>query len=199
MSDVTIDQFLHDLGSRSPAPGGGAVAGMAAALATATGLMVTAWSRGGSDLAEYEGELEKLSDHLQEQLQVAQRLTDEDARAYSHLSTMMKIPSSKRDPHAWGDAVKQAIDVPMNVVKLSERVLSRLQWMVGKSNRHLASDLGVAAVMAEAAARCAAWNVRANLPLLQDQAHAATIETELAATIEGVRQGAAAVEASCSS
>ena len=66
-------------------------------------------------------------------------------------------------------------------------ILDLLQRLLGASNPNLGSDLAVAAVLAEAGCRAAAWNVRANLPLLRDPQGALRIGSEADALIDRAR------------
>ena len=71
--------------------------------------------------------------------------------------------------------MRAAIDVPQRALTACMDMLGLLERLCGRTNRMLASDLAIATVLAEAAARAAAWNVRINLPSLTDQKAAGEI------------------------
>ncbi|MCA9295269.1 MAG: cyclodeaminase/cyclohydrolase family protein, partial [Phycisphaerales bacterium] len=71
--------------------------------------------------------------------------------------------------------------------------------LVDRTNPMLASDLAIAAVLVESAARSAAWNIRINLPLLRDKGVAKQTRTETARTSNAIRALTESVESRCAS
>jgi formiminotetrahydrofolate cyclodeaminase len=67
----------------------------------------------------------------------------------------------------------------MECVIACTRVAAAAESLAGRSNVHAASDVLVAALLAEAAARGAAENVRINLPATDDEQYADTINRKL--------------------
>ena len=65
------------------------------------------------------------------------------------------------------------------------QVLDLARAVAESGNPRLASDAGVAALLAEAALRASAINVRVNLVALQDEAFVARTEAELNRLLEG--------------
>lgn len=197
MHDLTIGQFLSELGSRSPSPGGGAVAAIVAALAVETGRMVIAWSQGREELSEHADALDDLFDHLQEESTALTLAADDDAIAYGHLSALMKVPKEDRDPQEWEEAVERAVEVPVDLIQACGAFLNQLQGLIGRSNPMLASDLAVAAILAEAAGQSAAWSVYANLPLFEDPEREAEMRTDLGKILDGMATTARDILESC--
>ena len=193
--EVTLAAFIEALGARSPTPGGGAVASLVSALGAALGEMVVAYSAGKKKLAEHDADhraaLEELNMLARESLDLA----DRDARAYAALNALWKL--DRDDPkrrEAWPGAVKAAIAAPREVMEVALRTIERLQALCGRTNRMLDSDLAIAAVLAETAARTAAWNVRINLPLLDDRSERASFEAHLAESLTRARDAAQEIE-----
>jgi formiminotetrahydrofolate cyclodeaminase len=58
--------------------------------------------------------------------------------------------------------VERAVEVPRAVLLQSIELLKDFERLAPITNKFLRSDLGIAAVLAEATARSAAWNVRIN-------------------------------------
>ncbi|MCZ6851700.1 MAG: cyclodeaminase/cyclohydrolase family protein [Planctomycetota bacterium] len=181
MDERTVGQLLEMVAAKTSAPGGGAVAALTTALAAALGQMVGHFSAGRSDTAEHK-ELHQEALRTFEQLRKASiDLADADAEAFSRLSELWKLKRDDERRRAdWPDAVAAAIEAPRRVMETSLGTLHLLDRLVGTTNTNLRSDLAIAALLAEAACRAAAYNVRVNLPLLQDRAQAGQFEVETA-------------------
>ena len=93
--------------------------------------------------------------------------------------------------------MKAAIEPPRAALDSALDVLRLLQRLVGASNTMLRSDLAVAAVLAEAAARSAAWNVRINLPSVADPHAAQAIRESIERSLREARELCNAIESAC--
>ncbi len=197
MEERTVGQLLEMVAAKTPAPGGGTVAALTTALAAALGQMVAHFSAGRSDTAEHK-ELHQEALRTFEQLRKASiDLADADAEAFSRLSELWKLKrDDERRRAGWPDAVAAAIEAPRRVMGTSLGTLHLLDRLVGTTNTKLRSDLAIAAVLAEAACRAAAYNVRVNLPLLQDRAQAGQLEVETANMLQRARHICETIEQS---
>lgn len=194
---MRLDDLLGALASKTPAPGGGAGAGVIGATAAALGGMVVAYSRGRKSLAEHHAFLEDAADRLTRAAGLFVALAEADASAYTELNRLMKLPEADADRQAgWEAAVQGAIAPPRAMLATACDLLRLLEELPGRINEHLKSDLGVAAVAAEAAARAAAWNVRVNAPLLDERTRAELL-AETGARAADASARAARIEAGC--
>jgi glutamate formiminotransferase/formiminotetrahydrofolate cyclodeaminase len=179
--DCSLRDFLDQLGSSAPTPGGGAAAALAGALAAELGAMVCGLTIGKPRFAAVEPEVVELRKRLQRAAATLRRLIDEDAAAYGQLHAAFLLPKTDASRAA---AVRStagtAATVPLETAVLSRHVAADIARLREIGNPNLAADVSAAASLAEAAVAAAVANVRANLPLL-DQAARAAMTRELAA------------------
>ncbi len=161
-----VDEFIHALASKQPAPGGGAASAMALAHGAALGCMVLEYTIGKHKFASHDAEHRALLDHLKRASREALAHADADAVAYAGLNALWSIPTAERpgDPR-WGPAVEAATGAPASTGALALGVLAILARLPGTTSALMRSDLAIAAEFARVAAVGAQWNVRANLPL----------------------------------
>jgi len=166
----TLSRFLHEVGAKQPAPGGGAVAGVAGALASSLGRMVAAYSVGKKGLEGERATIERIERDLGRVQSRLMELADADAEAYGVLNGLMKLDADHPERATIGEAAAAAAGVPLEVVRLCARTLELSEELAGRSNEWLKSDLAITAILADAGARSASWMVEANLDALREHA-----------------------------
>lgn len=167
LHDQTLEALLEAIGARTPSPGGGAVASITGALGAALGRMAIAYSINRRCTDEQRRDLQGVVDHLVALGRQMLDLAERDARAYAELDRLQRLaPDDPQRLMAWDATVRSAIDAPMQVLEASCGLAGLLCDMAERCSRSLLSDLAIAALLADAAARSGAWNVRVNLPLL---------------------------------
>jgi len=187
MDDLTkrsVDDFLDAVAQRAPTPGGGSVAGAAGALALALARMVADYSIGKNSEPKDRNRTEALLNRLRGADEILRGLVTQDAVAYAAMSAAGK--AARQSPAAnpaYQEAVLAAIAVPLEVAAAASHALASMDELKDFANRHLQSDLGVATVLAEAAARAAWYMVAANLPELTDAAVRAKLRENIDETI----------------
>src|SRR5947208_875693 len=94
MRTTPLGEFLEQVGAKTPAPGGGAVASTVGALACALGRMVVAYSVQKKALAEHWGELERAGTVLARAGEIMLELAEEDAAAYGLVNELSRLPET---------------------------------------------------------------------------------------------------------
>jgi formiminotetrahydrofolate cyclodeaminase len=160
--DQPVDRFLELIASRQAAPGGGAVAAMAAAMAAGLVAMAARFSdRHLSDAGVLAREADRLRD-------TAARLADEDAIAYGEVRAAYAQPAQPNPNARRGRihrALTRATDVPLEVARVASEVAAMASRLVEGGNPNLRGDAMTAVWLARAAVRACATLVECNVRL----------------------------------
>ena len=198
LQELKVESLLRSLGEKCPTPGGGAAAGVTAAIGLAAGRMVLAYSIGRKDLAEYETANNAALQELEARRDEAVALAEADAEAFGVLAALWKLPEDHPERLAdWNGAVHATINAPLAMCRLCRNASELLAELPSRTNPMLASDLAVAAILLHAACAAAAWNVRINLPSLSDESERARFAGEAADDVQRCRDLAANIELAC--
>lgn len=198
LNDMTLNELLGAISAKTPVPGGGAVAAVTAALAAAVEQMALNYSIGKKLLAEHDHAHRAALMQSQQALAQAMQLAEADAQAYAAMNALWKLAADDpRRAKELPNAVRNAIAPPKELLDSMHDLLATLNHLAGTTNPNLNSDLAIAAILAEAAARSAAWNVRINLPLLHDEQERLALTTTVNQTLADVRSLCADVEQKC--
>ena len=193
-----IGAFLDSLAAKEPIPGGGAISGVVAALATSLGNMVLAYTDGKKKYALH-APLHTDCEHFLKAARIeAMELADADTDAYASLDSLWKL--DKNDPRRkehWDDAVEQVVGIPIRTMELCKQVLHTLETMVGKTNNMLVSDLATASILSNTSAEIAAWTARINLPLVDDKARKSELEEKIQSLLTTCGSIAQVIDEAC--
>ncbi|MEE0547625.1 MAG: cyclodeaminase/cyclohydrolase family protein [Peptococcaceae bacterium] len=173
MLEKPATQFLAELSSNAPVPGGGGASAAVGAFAAALGMMVTNLTIGKKKYAEYEEELIACRARLEELRDQLIDLVDGDAVAFEPLSKAYSIP--KDDPsrdQIMEDALYEASVVPMSIMETVLAAAKELEILVEKGSRLAVSDVGVGILFAQAAIEGASLNVYINTKLMKNRERA---------------------------
>jgi len=176
--DRTLEGFVHETASESPAPGGGSVAAAVGALGAALGAMVanlSAHKRG------WDARWEEFSEWAERGTRchtVLLRLVDEDTVAFNRVLAAFGLPKETAEQRAARtraiqEATRGAIETPLAVMAAALEAMEVTRRMAEQGLPSSVSDAGVGALCARAAVRGAGYNVRINLAGLDDQAYRA--------------------------
>ena len=184
MLEKPATQFLSELSSNAPVPGGGGASAAVGAFAAALGMMVTNLTIGKKKYADYEEEVKAVRDRLEGLRDQLIDLVDGDAVAFEPLSKAYSIP--KDDPERdtiMENALYEASVVPMSIMETVLAAAKELEILVAKGSKLAVSDVGVGILFAQAAIEGASLNVYINTKSIKDRERAAALDAKADAII----------------
>lgn len=189
----SVQQYLDQLASGDPTPGGGSAAGLAGAMGAALLCMSARFTVGREKYAAYEEAATTVITVAEGLRAELQQLCEDDAAAYGHYRAASAMPKSTDEEKAARKCALQAATrasaiVPLEIARRSRRLLELARTLAANCNPYLVSDVVVATHLATAAFRSAILNVRMNLGTLDDAAFVQTTEVELAAMVAETAQ-----------
>tara|TARA_B110000285_G_scaffold231422_1_gene300135 strand:+ start:49 stop:1074 length:1026 start_codon:yes stop_codon:yes gene_type:complete len=181
--EMDLKAFALETASESPAPGGGSIAAYAGVLGTSLATMVanlSAHKRGWDDRWKEFSDIAVRGMALQGQLLA---LVDADTAAFNGIMDAYGLPKSSEAQkstrtQAIQDATRHAIDVPMEVARISMLSMEVAEKMAEFGNPNSITDAGVGAMAIRVGVMGAILNARVNVIDLTDAAYVAkTLET----------------------
>ena len=184
--------FLDAVASSDPVPGGGSVAAYAGALSGALIRMVAGLTIGKKKYVAVEPEMTVVASNADALTKALSMLVDRDADAYALVSEAYKLP---RDADGRDDAITKALlgaaEVPLETARLCAQAAELAATVAAKGNTNAVTDAGVAALLAEAGCKGAAYNVRINVSSLTDRSLGAHLEREAMSLVAAASRSAA--------
>jgi len=169
-----LKNYLDDLASNKPAPGGGSAAALAAATGVSLISMVCNFTVGKEKYQAVQEEIQEILSSAENLRAKLLDRVDQDVSAYKKVSTAYGLPKESSEDRqqrtqAIQQALKQALVVPLEVCQQSHQAIKLCPVTAKKGNRNLISDVGVAVALLESAFYSAVFNVEINLAGIKDQ------------------------------
>ncbi len=175
--DKTIKDYLTELSSNSPTPGGGNISAFCGALASSLGTMVCNLTIGKKKYLDVEKEMIDIKLNLEKYIDKFTGLAAKDNSAFDKVMEAFKLPketdaekeirSKKID-----EATIEAAKVPSEVIKNCSEIIPLIDAVALKGNQNSVSDAGVAALLLSTAAQGAFLNVLINCSGLKNNEEA---------------------------
>lgn len=181
---MEIRAFIDELASDSPAPGGGSVAALCASMGAALVSMVANLTIGKD---KYRESWEIMEDVVGKSESLRFKFVDlmnKDTESFNAFMSAMKMPKATEEEKCirkktMGEASKLATEVPLMTLEACVEVADLAYLAAKNGNTNTISDAGSAALIAEAAGRAAAYNVKINLPGVTDESFAADFRARM--------------------
>ena len=193
LASRTVQEFLTELSSSSPAPGGGSTSALAGALGCALTAMVCQLTIGKKKYEAVQSEMEGLLSTVAQAQEEFIALMERDTEAFNKVMHAFSLPKEtdeqkERRSQAIQGATTEATRVPLRVMELCDEALSYTAVVAEKGNVNSISDAGVGTLLLQAGCQGAALNVLINLATLKDQAFVSTTKQrveELQSSVAG--------------
>lgn len=179
-----MKEFIEQVQSKEPTPGGGSVSALGGALGASLGEMVSRLTIIKKAYADVKPEFQDIRAKLDVLRNELTYLIEKDALSFDAVMLAMKMPKGtdhekKVRAAAIEDATRLATSVPLEVMEKTVNVMEYLPTVAEKGNVNSVSDAGVANLMAKAAIEGAALNVRINLPGISDKKYANDLKSRM--------------------
>lgn len=170
---MKVDEFVAELASDSPAPGGGTIAAVTGSFGAGLGSMVCNLTIGNAKYPEAQPflpDVQKKLDSLKNEFII---LADEDTEAFNSVMAGFRMPKGTDEEKALrksaiAEANIGATRVPMTTARAAVSVLELFPEVITYGNVNALSDCGVAIECAHVAGKGALMNVAINLPSIKD-------------------------------
>ncbi len=184
LASMKINNFLSELASSSPAPGGGSVAALAGSLGAALSSMVCNLTVGKEKYADVQDEIKealKKSEKIRKDLT---KLIDKDTEAFNDVMKAFKMlketeQQKKKRSQAIQEGYKTAAMIPLETARTCEKIFGIAKIVAEKGNQNSITDSAVSAIMAHAGVESAILNVKINLGSIKDEKFVKQISSEL--------------------
>lgn len=186
--NMNVSEFLKEVASSSPAPGGGSCSALASSIGSALSLMVCNLTFGKKAYEALDEELkvnfEKANLSLLETTKRLEELIDLDTIAFNQIMSAFKLPKESDEEKAIRsdkiqEATLKAIEVPLEIMEVSLSALQAMSNLVDNCNQNAISDIGVGALLLSAGVKGGGLNVKINLSSLKNQAKKLEIENRI--------------------
>lgn len=193
MLEKKTTEFLEELSSARPVPGGGGASAAVGAFASALGMMVANLTVGKKRYADVEEEVKEIRSQLEQLRDELVNLTDKDAEAFEPLSRAYGLPKEteeqkEKKERVLEQALYEASIVPMDIMETILKVMRLLKVMGEKGSKIAISDVGVGILFAQAALEGASLNVFINTNLMKNLERAEELNCKADAMIREGRE-----------
>lgn len=180
MSEMKIREFLEELSSGKPVPGGGGASALGGSLGTALGLMVGNLTIGKKKYADVEEEVKAIMSRMEVLQQNLVQLVEEDAKVFAPLAAAYKLPTGTEEERTYKEKVMEenlisASLVPLQMMETGAEALEHLSVLEKKGSVMAVSDVGVAVQFIRTAISGAVMNVYINTKSMRNRDRAEEI------------------------
>lgn len=184
LKDLSIVEFANETASNSPAPGGGSIAALNAAMAASLLSMVANLTIGKKKYMDFSQRAEKIAEECSQYKDLFVNAIDKDASSFNGVMAAMKLPKDTEEEKEIRSAkiqeeYKNAIEVPLSLGTKVTELYSYCKELAQNGNSNAITDVAVALINIRAASEGAFLNVKINLNSLKDEKYKHELEEKM--------------------
>jgi len=189
--DMTLSEFVSATSSSKPVPGGGSVAALMAANGASLIAMLCNLTVGKKGYEDQWDKMKEVADICSQKAQDFLDFIDKDSKAFNDYMTALKMPKDDKEQimareMSIASALYDATFVPLQLARQADKLFEYADYAVTFGNKMATSDGAIATLLLKSAITAALYNVKINLPAIQN----AAIKQKMMTLIEQVEQSA---------
>lgn len=183
LANLTVKEFLAKTAGNAPVPGGGSIAALSAAIASALTEMVANLTIGKKKYEDKEEMMKQIAASANNYQMLFIHDIDTDSDAYNNVFDAFKLPKEteeekKERNKQIQETIKIAAEVPMEVARKAYAMMDIISQVAENGNQNAITDACVSMMTTRTAVLSAILNVKINLSSLKDEAYIAQMKQE---------------------
>lgn len=183
LANLTVKEFLAKTAGNAPVPGGGSIAALSAAIASALTEMVANLTIGKKKYEDKEEMMKQIAASANNYQMLFIHDIDADSDAYNNVFDAFKLPKETEEEKTERnkqiqETIKIAAEVPMEVARKAYAMMDIISQVAENGNQNAITDACVSIMTARTAVLSAILNVKINLSSLKDEAYIAQMKQE---------------------
>ena len=176
--NMKLEDYINEVDSTSPAPGGGSVMGTVGSLACALAGMVGHLTINKNKFKELtEKEKNDFNNAIEKIKEIKIKLIetiDKDAESFNIFMEAMKLPKNTREEKSIrkeeiSKAAVKSTETPFNILKYSYQLIPLFDIILKYGNAGVITDIASAYILIYAASKGSILNININTPLIEDK------------------------------
>ena len=169
-----IEEYIKELASKTPVPGGGGASAVAGALSAALSSMVCNLTIGKKSFATLEEDIKNILSDMNKHMENFIKLSDKDTEVFYPLSQAYGFKPQNEEEKALHEANMEkllfdAAIVPLDIMKEANSMLNSIDFLAKKGSKLAISDAGIAVSLLRSAVCGAMMNVVINVKYMKDR------------------------------
>lgn len=195
--DMTLSEFVSATSSSKPVPGGGSVAALTASNGASLIAMLCNLTVGKKGYEEHWDKMKEVAEICSQKAQDFLGFIDKDSKAFNDYMDALKMPKDDKEQimareMSIASALYDATFVPLQLARQVDKLFEYADYAVTFGNKMATSDGAIAVLLLKSAITSALYNVKINLPSIQNEA----IKQKMISLMEQVEQSATQQEKS---